>query len=173
MGAPAARLAAVADAGPLIHLGETDGLTLLNVFAELHVPGAVWAETVGSARVDATAMQGLSGLRRVRADPSGVTAFIRDQQLERLQRGECEAFYVARTANVPIILTDDMVARQTAHRLGITPVGSLGIVVRAARGGLIPRENAAAHLVALHEVSSLFVTRAIVDIALEQLRRQC
>ncbi len=36
---------AVADAGPLIHLHEIDRLSLLQLFALLHIPDAVWQET--------------------------------------------------------------------------------------------------------------------------------
>ena len=45
MGARAVN-AAVADAGPLIHLAEVDGLALLRIFAALHIPDAVWSEAV-------------------------------------------------------------------------------------------------------------------------------
>jgi hypothetical protein len=38
------RLAAVADTGPLIHLAEIDCLTLLAIFAELHIPEGVWRD---------------------------------------------------------------------------------------------------------------------------------
>lgn len=37
---------AVADAGPLIHLTEIGCLPLLRIFDALHIPDAVWSETV-------------------------------------------------------------------------------------------------------------------------------
>lgn len=37
--------AAVADAGPLIHLTEIGCLPFLHIFDILHVPEAVWSET--------------------------------------------------------------------------------------------------------------------------------
>ncbi len=45
---------AVADAGPLIHLGEIGCLDFLQVFELLHIPDAVWQETVHLGRVSET-----------------------------------------------------------------------------------------------------------------------
>jgi len=42
---------AVSDAGPLIHLTEISCLPLLRIFDTLHIPDAVWSETVGQIRV--------------------------------------------------------------------------------------------------------------------------
>jgi predicted nucleic acid-binding protein len=53
--------------------------------------------------------------------------------------------------------------------LDLTPVGSLGIIVRAYRKALISFEDAHRHLEDLYDVSSLFVTRAIVELAIDQL----
>jgi predicted nucleic acid-binding protein len=72
----------------------------------------------------------------------------------------------------PVLLTDDLAVRDTARRFGLIPVGSLGVVVRAYRVGDISLEDAEQHLADLYDVNSLFVTRAIVDLAIEQLRSQ-
>jgi predicted nucleic acid-binding protein len=73
--------------------------------------------------------------------------------------------------NVPLLLTDDLSARDAARAMGVRPVGSLGIIVRAYHGGLISLSEAEASLDRLDRDSSLFVTRAIVDLALGELRR--
>ena len=56
--------AAVADAGPLIHLDEIGWLTLLRLFDVIHVPDAVWSESVQPGRVRESALLALSALRR-------------------------------------------------------------------------------------------------------------
>jgi hypothetical protein len=43
-------IAAVCDAGPLVHLAEINVVRLLRVFGFLHIPEALWAETVGHNR---------------------------------------------------------------------------------------------------------------------------
>jgi len=73
---------------------------------------------------------------------------------------------------VALVLTDDLAVRDAVKQQGGTPVGSLGIIVRASRTGWIDTDEAERLLRRLHESSSLFVTDAIVDIAIEQLRRR-
>lgn len=69
-----------------------------------------------------------------------------------------------------MLLTDDLAVRRVARALGLTPVGSLGNVAKAHYLGSIPREAAEKHLRNLHNLSSLLVTRTIVDLAIERLR---
>jgi hypothetical protein len=47
----------------------------------------------------------------------------------------------------------------------------LGVIVRAYRVGQLSLADAERHLTDLYAVSSLFVTRAIVELAIEQLRK--
>jgi predicted nucleic acid-binding protein len=72
---------------------------------------------------------------------------------------------------VPILLTDDLAVREAAKHLNLTPVGSLGIVARAYRLGYLSLSDAERHIANLYDVSSLFVTRTIVDLAIEQLHK--
>ena len=59
MGAEEVSLA-VADAGPVIHLNEIGCLSLLRIFETLHIPDAVWSETVGRGHVLQADVQELS-----------------------------------------------------------------------------------------------------------------
>ena len=102
--------------------------------------------------------------------PREVSQFAALKELERLQAGELEGLYLCSQLRVPIILTDDLAVREAARGLALQPVGSLGIVARAFRAGQIAREVAEQALVDLYDVSSLFVTRTIVDLAIERLR---
>jgi predicted nucleic acid-binding protein len=72
---------------------------------------------------------------------------------------------------VTVLLTDDLAVREAAKRLRLTPVGSLGVIVRAYRVGQLSLADAERHLTDLYAVSSLFVTQAIVELAIEQLRK--
>jgi len=51
----------------------------------------------------------------------------------------------------------------------LTPVGSLGVVVRAYHLGCISLIEAERYMADLYDVSSLFITRTIVELAIEQL----
>lgn len=103
--------------------------------------------------------------------PSDLESFIRTEQLGRLDRGEQECLCLCRRLGVSILLTDDLAAREAAQRLGITPVGSLGVIVRAFRLARVSLEEAEQLLRRLRDTTTLFVTPAIVDLAIEQLRR--
>ncbi len=70
---------------------------------------------------------------------------------------------------VPLLLTDDLAARGAARKLGIRPVGSLGIIVRSYRLGRVSLSEAQDRIEQLHSVSTLFVTRDLIDLALAQL----
>jgi predicted nucleic acid-binding protein len=162
---------AVVDAGPFIHLTEIGGLALLGIFEALHVPDSIWSETVGRGRVQMADLMGFSSIHR-HALPSGeVSQFVQEQGLEALQAGDTECLYLCQQLSVPTLLTDDLSVREAAKRLLMTPVGSLGIIVRAHHRGHIPLADAERYLIGLYDISSLFVTRALVDLAIEQLRR--
>ena len=84
--------------------------------------------------------------------------------------GEVECLYVCKETGVSVLLTDDLAVREAAKRMSLRPVGSLGIVVKAYRAGDISLADAEGYITDLYDVSSLFVTRVIVEMAIEQLR---
>jgi predicted nucleic acid-binding protein len=163
-------LLVVADAGPLIHLGETGRLALLVLFGEVIVPDEVWHESVREGRLQAEQLQALPNLSRRRVEPLEVLNFVAAHRLEHLHAGETECLCLCLKESIRLLLTDDLAVREVSARLGITPVGSLGVLVRAFRLGLLTLADAEKAITDLHERSSLFVTRALVDIALGQLR---
>lgn len=162
---------AVADAGPLIHLTEIGCLPLLRIFNTLHIPDAVWSETVEQGRVPQGDFLELGIVQRHTLTQSETKRFTQEKGVEGLQDGERECLYLCQQVGVSILLTEDLAVREEAKRLNLTPVGSLGIVVRAYRVGQISLANAERHITDLYNVSSLFVTRAIVELAIEQLHK--
>jgi predicted nucleic acid-binding protein len=162
---------AVADAGPLIHLNEIGCFSLLRTFETLHIPDAVWSETVGQARVSQADVLGLGNVQQHSLPQEDVAQFIQKNGLEDLHAGERECLYLCQRVGVPILLTNDLAVREAAKRLKLTPVGSLGIVVRAYQAGRISLTDAEHYIADLYDVSSLFVTRTIVELAIEQLHR--
>lgn len=78
---------AVSDAGPLIHLAEVGALPLLGVFDTVHIPRAVWSETVGASRVAEAAVLALDGAERHDAPIPDLPGFVKAHRLEELQAG--------------------------------------------------------------------------------------
>jgi predicted nucleic acid-binding protein len=160
---------AVVDAGPLIHLREIQSLSLLRIFRSLVLPDAVWQETVGRLRVLEDDLALLGNVERRHLPADDVRTFVKKHDLGNLHRGECEALFVCWNDSIQLLLTDDLAVRDAAKRWGVTPVGSLGVIVRGYRERIISYEQAVSRIRLLDQVSTLFVTPAIVDLALEQL----
>jgi len=162
---------AVADAGPLVHLAEIGTLPLLGICEILHLPDAVWLETIGRGRVSEADLLNACVIRRHSTSSSDVARFVEEHRLAELHSGEQECLYVCRQLGATVLLTDDLAVRDAALRLNLRPVGSLGIVVRAYRQERLSRVEAERHIEDLYTISSLFVTRAIAELAIEQLRQ--
>ena len=163
---------AVADAGPIIHLSEIGSLSLLRIFKRLHVPDAVWSEAIEAGRVRATDVLALGNVQRHTIPRTEVTHFVHEHCVLDLHAGERECLFLCQQISVSFLLTDDLAVRRAAKSLGLTPVGSLGVVVKAYRLGHVSLAEAEPLIAGLYDVSTLFVTRAIVELAIEQLHER-
>jgi predicted nucleic acid-binding protein len=154
-------LAAVSDAGPLIHLAEIDSLELLATFDTLLVPETVYREVEAGGVPD-----GLTDLsyELVKADESRVGA-------EELDAGERAAIAVAEEQGV-VLLTDDLAARETASDAGVEVRGSIGVIALGYGHGLLDRDEAASRMRTLQRETSLFVTEAVVERGIQMLDEQ-
>jgi predicted nucleic acid-binding protein len=168
---PTGPIIAVADAGPLIHLSETGRLSLMRVFDQLHIANAVWKETVDAGRVNDAILTATTTITRHTDDANQQGAIASALGLHGLQVGELAALQLCAAIPCPILVTDDLAARDAARKLQVTPVGSLGVVVRAYYRGMISLPDAEQALNDLFSISSLFVTKTIVDLAMQQLRQ--
>ncbi len=121
-------------------------------------------------RVSETDMSVLNNIQRHPIKAPEVEQFIREKKLSALHSGDQECLFVCLEQRIPILLTDDMALRTAARRFNVVPVGSLGIVVAAFKRGEASLKEAERYIADLYDVSSLFVTRAIVELAIEQLR---
>ena len=154
-------LAAVSDAGPLIHLAEIDSLELLATFDTLLVPEAVYEEVDAGGVPD-----GLADLsyELVEADETRVGT-------QKLDAGERAAIAVAEARGV-VLIADDLAAREAASDAGIEVHGSIGVIALGHARGLIDRSEAASLMRALQRETSLFVTEAVVEHGIQMLDEQ-
>jgi uncharacterized protein len=124
----------VADTSVILNLalvGQDGLLTVL--FREVFVPPAVRAEFVRLAasegRFGGVALPAWIQVRQPAAIPETVS---RNTELDP---GETEALALAVEMHADAVLIDEAAGRQAALELGLTPVGVLGILVRAKRQG--------------------------------------
>lgn len=130
---PSATKVVVADSGPLIALGRLDRLALLGgVFEQVQVPRAVLAECL--ARPE------LLDAQRIRAAVADGTLLPCEAtviDVSGLQAGERAA--IGRAIEIgAALLADDRAARLHALTRGLVVIGTLGVLVRAKRIGLLP-----------------------------------
>jgi predicted nucleic acid-binding protein len=151
-------LAAVSDAGPLIHLAEIDSLGLLSPFDTLLLPETVFEEVEAGGVPD-----GLADLsyELTEADEDGVES-------EELDAGERAAIAVAKEHEV-VLLTDDLAAREAASQAAVEVRGSIGVIALGYGRGLLDRDEAASLMRSLQRETSLFVTEAVVERGIRML----
>ncbi len=155
---------AVCDAGPLIHLAEIGQLSLVGDFSPLWIPESVLREartvvSTGRLELVKTAVAASDRKKLARKTRS------------RLHPGELDCLVICRQQPGAIFLTDDLDARETAERMRIETHGSVGIIVRGFRARRLDLKEAEQALRLLGTTSSLFVTREIIEMAIEQLRK--
>ncbi len=153
---------AVCDAGPLIHLGEIGHAHLLEQFHPLVVPARVRQE---AASFHPPAGFDVEIVTVTDANRNALTGRL----LVRLDAGELDYLAFCLLCPESIFPTDDLAARHEAQRLGFAVHGSVGVIVRAFRVGLIAHAEADAALIALRDCRSLFVSRALINLARAQL----
>ena len=127
----------VVNASPLILLGKIDRVTLLSELSdELIVPDVVVRE-VGAKPGGERIISTVASLPRARfqgeiATPSEIAAW-------NLGRGESQVLALAETYPRSRAVLDDLEARRCAQSLGLALIGTLGVVLRAKRKGVIER----------------------------------
>lgn len=115
----------VYDASPLIVFQQVGQLDLLRaLFDRAVVPTAVAREVAPSLGV-------LPGWIEVRP------AFTSSEISPMLHAGERAAISLAAQLGADFVILDDLAGRKAAARLGLATTGSLGLLVRAKRAGVI------------------------------------
>jgi predicted nucleic acid-binding protein len=154
----------VADASPLILLGKIDQATLLRQLTdELVIPDAV-AREVGARPEGRRVLEELTRLGGVEI----ASHLNLDLQIEvwDLGSGESQVLALARAAPGGRAVLDDREARRCAQALGLPIIGTLGVVLRAKRQGLI---GEARPMIEDLRRAGLYLTDEIVEGALAHL----
>ncbi len=153
---------AVADSGPLICLARINQLELLpRLFAKILVPPEVWDEVTVRG-------QGHPGAYEV-SKATWLTIQEPDPQLVKplsilVDAGEAQAIALAQITADCTILLDDARARKIAQRLSIKQIGTIGLLLRAKRRGVV--ETIRPHIDALVE-NGIYIRKELIDAVLK------
>lgn len=138
----------VSNTSPLTNLAAIGQFRLLkSFFGEIHIAKGVWDElnSGGLARPGSRETEAADWVQIHRvADQPLVRALRRD-----LDRGESETIALAIELEADLVLIDEREGRHAAHRLGLTPLGVLGLLLRGKQLDLLGQ--VAPHLAALRQ----------------------
>lgn len=160
-----AKSKAAIDTGPLMHFCELEKHGLLRDIAELHTTAEVFNELSDNHQ---NLVKPFLRLHDLTEQQKNVTKFL----VERfeLQMGEATAISLAKGENIGLFLTDDLAARIIAKRMGLEPHGTLGMLVRAFRIGVLSKSETIA---LLHKLPSttLFITTDLIQWAVKEVNQ--
>jgi predicted nucleic acid-binding protein len=153
---------ACSDTGPLLHLHEIQQLALCRIFSTIFITSQIKEEL---DKYKVTKLPKSLELKKINKDQVALLAAKYDLQL-----GESSVIWLCKALHVPIVLTDDLDARDVSEQLGLTPVGTMGIIMRGYREKLLNQEKAIQILKGIHTLSSLFVTSDLIKYAINEIQ---
>jgi len=161
---------AVIDTGPIIHLIEIKGLEVLEIFDHIIIP-----ETV----IDELEIKGKFNEKML---PKKITTKITTLNKEiiahskkivtkyKLSKVDSTVLSTAISKKLKLIITDDLELREISQEFGLTPIGSIGIILRAYRENIIDKRTVLDFLDKLYTQSSLFITRQLINYSKKAIR---
>lgn len=157
----------VSNSSILIALSRIGQLNLLSQRFEegILIPQAVWHEVVetGAGRSGANEVKLANWLTVHRITNSPLLALLSTE----LDKGESEAIALAIEEQADIILLDERAARRKAVSIGLTVLGTVGILIWAKRVGLI--ESLRQQLNILQTTGHFHISRTIYKQALQSV----
>ncbi len=150
----------VCDAGPVIHLDELESLFLLEDFRIL-LPETVHEEI---EKHRPSALEGLHySLFASRGRMPAGDALSTMCRIFALDAGETEALSIVEENPNAIFLTDDAAARLVAEKTGFKVHGTIGILVRGIRRGLLTVDQVLKILSQMPTKSSLHIRPSLLQ----------
>lgn len=158
----------ISDAGPIIHLSEIGMSRCFSIFETVYVPRDVYHEVKVCQ---------LPGNREIESDIFEIVD-LDSKQKDRseyysnkyeISAEDGTVIALAEDLEINLVLTDDLDVRDVLKSRGFKPVGSLGVLLRAYREGLITFHEAIQSLDDLLETSTLYITSRIIENAKHSL----
>ena len=160
--------AAIADAGPIIHLDELSYLSLLNCYNVIWVPKTV-AEEAEKYR-PGWLLRGPDSMREVEVPRADVEDFRRSLKTA-LDDGEIESLALWKRLSSASVICDDLAARRVAKELGAPIIGTLGIIIKGAKQDRITLSTAIELIRSIPEATTLHVSRDLLEYAVCEIQR--
>ncbi len=169
---------AVCDSGPLTHLWQIGLPALFGVFEVLHLAEQVVTEVRRHVPLDRVAA--VAGCEvRIHSVAAAEIVLLRERlpsQAAHLQDADLATLALAHRLQPDLVLTDDLALRRAVESVGLTPMGSVGILLRGYKHELLDAKSLDKAVDALFVHSTLYlsphfkayVRRLIADILRER-----
>ena len=164
----------VSNASPLIVLSKLGRLALLPALYDLIlIPQAVYEEVVVAGlrggHADAIVVDHFVHLGRIVVRPIQLSANDRDWT-SRIDRGEAEVIALARDIGADWALIDNAHARRAARSQGVSPRGTIGVLLEAASKGLLTIPELKLLIEEIRRRPEFWISEQLCDAALEQVQ---
>lgn len=159
---------AACDAGPIIHLHEIGRTDCFSVFGRIFVPEPVLGEIL-----DEVVSECIRGRKPFEIVPNRGTDKVSIEYTAHrysLSIADSSVLQCARAKGARMVLTDDLGLREVARNRMFSPVGSIGILLRACREKRASKPETLASLDDLMVKSSLFITPVLANKAKDAVR---
>lgn len=157
----------IADSSPLISLAIIEQLELLSqLYQRVLIPPSVWDEVTvqGAGLPGSLAVSQAVWLEIQAPDPNIL------QPLSILvDRGEAEVIALGQSMSNSLVMLDDARARRVAERLGTRCIGTIGVLRRAKKAGLISAIKP--HVEQLQR-SGIFIAPKLIEAVLQDVGEQ-
>lgn len=133
----------VSDSTPLISLMKAEQLDVLQkLFREVLIPETVYQELTTSEdfQEEAALIKKSAYIRTVSVDDQKAVSLL--QRATGLDKGESEAIVYADDHCVDLLLMDEAAGRKVAQGMGLSIMGSVGVLVNACRAGILTAADA-------------------------------
>jgi predicted nucleic acid-binding protein len=158
--------AAVADAGPLIHLDELAVLDVLSCYGRVWVPVGVGTEVERHRPGWQDRSPNVLAFVDVPADD---VVALRERLTADLDPGESAALAFWNRHRGMALLCDDLEARRVAAGLGAPVIGTIGLLVQAARLGAMTKDTVLSVLRAIPDRTTLHIRRELIQDAVRRV----
>ena len=153
----------VINASPIILLSKIGRLSLLNnLYGKVYIPDAVIMEVTDASRSDKALNLGtLEYSHLIVANKVAVNGL-----LGRLHSGEVEVIVGAIEKGIKTVVLDEIAARNKAKQYDLNTIGTLGILMRAKKDGLI--DNIETEIEAIRDANMYLsddLVKRVIDIS--------
>lgn len=139
----------VSNSTPLIYMAKIGRLNVIrDVFGRIFIPDAVFDEAIAKGKAlnvsDAFIIERAVGVwiirERVKPEIDDEYRFL--DANTRLGSGEREAVKLCKQLEAKYLIADDKEARRVAKMLGITPIGTCGVIIQAHKEKIVTKDQA-------------------------------